>query len=162
MVDIDYTSFDDFGFSEATAQHGASILVPPPPPPSLFVLPSSSSPPLLSPGPLTPLPYNGMCFDWCSAGKSALSGQDLGWDKQIDWKAVQGRTGAAVVIFVLVGRGATEKRSQTCRKFRLMKTSSQSCVIILSIHSLKYLRIYHVSRCYLTLCFQSSERCSLK
>lgn len=136
MVDIDYTSFDDFGFSEATAQHGASGWVTPPPP-SLFVLPSSWSPLLLSRGPLTRLPYNGMCFDWCSAGKSALSGQDLRWDKQIDWKAVQGRTRAAVVIFVLVGRDGTEKRSQTCRKYRLMKTSSLSRVIILSIHSLK-------------------------
>lgn len=91
VVIIDYTSFDDFGFSEAAAQRGASGLVAPPPP-SLFVLPSSGSPLPLSPGPLTRPPYNGWCFDWCSAGKSALSGQDLGCDKQIDWKAVQGRT----------------------------------------------------------------------
>lgn len=134
MVDIDYTSFDDFGFSEATAHHGASGLVTPPPP---FVWPSSCSPALLSPGPLTRLHYDGTCFDWCSAGKSALSGQDLGWDKQIGWKAVQSRARATVVIFVLVGHGGTKKRSQTCRKYRLMKTSSRSRVIILSIYSLE-------------------------
>lgn len=36
-------------------------------------------------------------------GNRVLSGQDLGWDQQIDWMVVKGCVQATNVIFVLVG-----------------------------------------------------------
>lgn len=66
MVEIDYTSFDDFGFRVAGAYHGLSASS------FLSLCATFLSACFFVPALLTPLPYNGMCFDWCSAGKSGI------------------------------------------------------------------------------------------
>ena len=65
------SSFDDFGLSALTAYSGISPLIL-----LLLLLPFSFCHLAFSlffvSRPLTRLPYNGMCFDWCSGGKQGI------------------------------------------------------------------------------------------
>lgn len=76
MVEIDYTSFDDFGFSVVTAYHGISVFIPPPP---LFLFVSPSFLRVF----LCPVFSHGCHIMACvligaAQGSRVLSGQDLG------------------------------------------------------------------------------------